>query len=191
MSKELFELYLNNLNTSIELIDVIIPTIKTFEGKVYNKRFENDINEVLLQRYGNDRDKTVYFHSTIRPNSVCLVFSFLNYRSLYYPGRWDYLPQGYEQTMILNEYQSGLTPIKYITIDNNKLRLNASLIIEALEEQKFEMRKKIEALKTQALCVDEWRKRLEAVKKEAEVLNNEIPYEIRTIFGIEASAFWR
>ena len=188
MSKELFELYIDNLNESIKLINVIIPAIKKFEGKVYNRRMMNDINRAILKYYGNDKDKTVYFGWTIASDLIRAWFRFGNNRCLVdkNSGQCRYLPDGYEDVDLLNLAQdlTCTSDSKYVKYDKdwNKI-LNASLIAEALEEQKGVIQDNINNLKAHALKVDEYQQRFDTIQKELEELHAIIPQEIRAFFG--------
>lgn len=189
---ELFNLYLQNLETSTELIDVIMPVIKTFEGKVYNKRFQNKVDEAILKHFENDVCKTVYFYSEIDNNRIEFYFKFFNFRSVKGINCWNYLPDSYEKVEILRDYKnSSEDTLKYISYDENyNIRLNASLIVQKLTDEKEAIKNRIELFKVEAAKVDDYKKQLEGLKKEIEELNEKIPYEIKDFFQIKSYPNW-
>ena len=190
--EKLFNLYLQNLETSEKLIDVIIPVIKTFEGKVYNKRFRNKVDESLLRYFDNDVCRTVYFCPEIDGNRIAFYFKFVNSGSVKGPSCWSYLPDSYKKVEILRDYRnSSEDMLKYISYDENyNIRLNASLIVRKLTGEKEAIKKRIELLKAEAAKVDGYKKRLEDLKKEIEELDEKIPYEIKDFFQIKSYPDW-
>ena len=189
---ELFNLYLQNLETSEKLIDVIIPVIKTFEGKVYNKRFQNKVDEAILKHFNNDVCKTVYFYPEIDNNRIEFYFKFFNSRSVKGSSCWYYLPDSYEKIEILRGYKErSEDTLKYINYDDNyNIRLNTSLIVQKLTDEKEAIKNRIEFLKVEAAKVEDYKKQLEALKKEIEELNEKIPYEIKDFFQIKSYPNW-
>lgn len=189
---KLFNLYLQNLETSEKLIDVIIPVIKTFEGKVYNKRFRNKVDESLLKYFDGDVCKTVYFYPEIDNDRIRFYFKFSNSGSVKGANCCNYLPDSYEKVEILRDYRnSSEDMLRYISYDENcNIRLNASLIVRKLTDEKEAIKKRIELLKAEAEKVDGYKKRLEDLKKEIEELDATIPYEIKDFFRIKSYPDW-
>lgn len=190
--EKLFNLYIENLETSIKLIDVIIPVIKTFDGKVYNKRFQNKVDEAILKHFNNDVCKTVYFYPEIDNASIHFSFKFFNNRSVQGKSCWNYLPDSYTEIEILRYYRSNNEDIiPFITYDNNfNIRLNTGLIVQKLTEEKTEIKDKIEYLKEEVKKVADYKKQLEEIQKAAKNLRDSIPYEIKDLFNIKCWDNW-
>ena len=174
MKKEktlLLELYISNLRKSAELIDKIIPVVKTFDGKCYNARFQNKINEVLtaglepIQQIKMSVESFDYKRCTFE-------LSFFMFREIYTEENYSfdepgakkhkqvhYLPHYYDKITIChlwtdyNAYDSSKNKKyndrndSYFWIDSNgNTRINAEAIIQNMTEQKASLIKKAEEL---------------------------------------------
>ena len=58
---ELFNLYLDNMDTGIKALIHIIPIVWKFDGKVYNARFENAIAKAL-EEYEEELGQRIWTH---------------------------------------------------------------------------------------------------------------------------------
>lgn len=213
----LLELYISNLRKSAELIDKIIPVVKTFDGKVYNARFQNKINDVLIS--GLEPNKQIKMHVDDFDYKHCTFgLSFFMFREVYTDVNYSfdapsapkhrqvhYLPSSYDTITICNiwtDYNSWDTSKNtkykdrndsYFWIDSNyNTRINAEAIVQNMTENKAELLKKAEELKG---ClsdnkIEAWENRLEELKKELEALNSSIPYAVRDIFEIRSHVSW-
>ena len=160
MKKELFELYLQNLEKSIDLIDVIIQVVQSYEGKPhyeYERELEDVVNKTICTHDGVDTIKTVEFslkHINDRYD-VKLLF-------------WNGVGEQFREVSLAGDtyvYKEEMVP--------------------AMKRQQENLKKQIESLKLEALKLDEYRKKLEALRKEAEELKEEIPLIIRESFDLK------
>ena len=213
----LLKLYVSNLRKSAELIDKIVPVIETFDGKVYNARFQNKINDILTS--GLEPNKQIKMYVDDFDYKHCnFNLSFFNFREVYTEENYafdkpetkkhrqvHYLPSSYDSIVICNiwtDYNSWdstkNTKYKdrndsYFWIDSNyNTRINSEAIIQNMTENKANLLKKAEELEDSLKenKIEAWENRLEELKKELEVLNNSIPHAIKDIFEIKTYASW-
>lgn len=173
MSKELFDIYIKNLNTSIELIDVIIPAIIERDYKVYNREyFECIINKAIRQ---HDSTTLATFHSSIERNVACLWFHFPDFRS------------EYANITLINDHKNGDEyNIKYFTYDiNDKKRLRAFVLAQELEYRKQYLQGYIAMLQNELKNVIKYKDKADALRKELIDLHYKIPHAIRYFFNVK------
>ena len=157
----LMELYIANLRKACELIDKVIPLVEDFDGKVYNARFQNKINEALTE--GLEPNKAVKMYVEDFDYNHCNIeLSFFMFRTVYTEENYHfdgpdipkhrqvhYLPSGYDKVTICNiwtDYKSWDTSknTKYYArndshfwIDlNYNTRINSSAIVQNMKEQR-------------------------------------------------------
>lgn len=192
----LFDLYLDNIAEAKKLAEVLYPVISSFNGKVYNARFKNKMDEVLLNHFHNDSCKTVYTEVTIDNSHVYIALCFWNNRSCQSENGegWVYLPSGYEKITLINKYTKyGEKQIDLIKYDDNfNIRLEADKIVSEIKENIEKLQERREMLKAEQNNVDIYRQKKEAIVKELEKLNEEIPMEIKDFFEIKTyvSQWW-
>lgn len=167
----LLKLYVSNLRKSAELIDNIIPVVKTFDGKCYNARFQHKINEVLTE--GLELKQQVKMFVKDFDYARCVFeLSFFMFRKVYTEKNYSfdepgaekhrqvhYLPQGYDKVTIchlLTDYNTWDSSKNkkfkdrndsYFWIDSKyKTRINAEAIVQNMTENKADLIKKAEDL---------------------------------------------
>lgn len=209
---KLMDLYLENMAKSVELIDsVFIPTIKEFDGKVFNARLENTLKHKLESTEPKDN---IYCSVELNYRTCKIDVHFYNNRSIQCLDRngWVYLPDGLETInicSIYSEYNDWDTSkngsfhhpeeTHHFYIDSNyNTRICSGAIVNELENKKAYILQRIEKLGSKKTLqknaerteVEEWMKELEEIKHRAEFLNSSIPSEIRAIYELKTWANW-
>lgn len=160
MKKELFELYLQNLEKSIDLIDVIIPVVQSYESRPYyeyERELEDVVNKAICTHDGVDTIKTIEF-------SLMPIDDRYDVKLLF----WNGVGEQFREVSLVGDtyvYKEEMVP---------KMR-----------EQKENLKKQIESLKLETLKLNEYRKKLEALQKEADELKEQIPLIIRESFDLK------
>ena len=215
----LLKLYFSNLRKSAELIDNIIPVVKTFDGKCYNARFQHKINEVLTE--GLELKQQVKMFVKDFDYARCVFeLSFFMFRKVYTddePGaekhrQVHYLPQGYDKVTIchlLTDYNTWDSSKNkkfkdrndsYFWIDSKyKTRINAEAIVQNMTENKADLIKKAEDFEDSLIVkpgfneckIEAWINAVEDLHKKASELDDSIPSAIKDIFEIKSWASWR
>ena len=201
VQEELFKLYLNNLEEAARTVDVIIPVIRQYDDKVYNARLANAIRKEL-----EDRQIDVCFdiaHFDDNHLEINLNFYRMDKRCVCYTevenskeNRCAYIPSSYETIRIAwcYDYVKGTKTRndgKWLYYDANyNRRIVASVIIQCLQDRQKELREQIEKLKQELTNLDSYNIRLARIKKDLEMLNEEIPYQFRDFFGLKCHAQW-
>lgn len=200
--------------TVTEIDSVIIPVINSFNGKVYNAKLKNAIQDKLPEN--------VYIHFNDFDYRHCRIdLSFYGkYREIYVKEKYYgeekehnqvyYLPQYWEDVAICyiwtdfntwdntkknNEkyYNPKLTDAHFYIDDNYKMRINSSVIVSKLTEKKdaiIEDIASLEKIKTENLP-DTWKNELKELKSDIEKLHHKIPSVIRDICKIASYATWQ
>lgn len=207
----LFEKYVENLETAVKIIDVLEDVLPSFNGKVYNARFQKTLQEKLKEAGYNN----VYLKIDLDNYRMYIKLSFWNNaREVYTQEKYNdgtpyrqvhYLPDSLEDVSIAynysdyNRYYSEKNEKffskndSYFWIDGKNLRLNTEAIRQAMEERRKTLEKDIENLKYASTVhegfnetlIEAWQKEAERLKKELEELNSTIPCSIKSIFGIK------
>ena len=107
VKEESFKLYLNNMEEAVHTVDIIIPVIKQFDGKVYNARLENAVKKEL-----EDRQIDACFEfANFDDNHIAINLNFygMKKRCIHYTevgekytkeNRCAYIPSSYETVRI-------------------------------------------------------------------------------------------
>lgn len=200
--EKLFNLYVDNLKRTVDLIPTIQNEVKKFDGKVYNKRFENAVLESI--NIGRKPEETIYFRVSDFDYKRCyLTLNFYNYHSVSEGGRNYYLPSSYDTVQICNlctDYNIWDTSKNekyhernesFFWIDSNyKTRLNTSAIVKGLEDERQKILERIKELTEKASRVAEYKARFEKIKADLKDLQEEVPYQIQDIFDLQMYANW-
>lgn len=209
VAKKLWELYLNNLETSTKIIDDLIPVVKTFDGKCYNRRFDNALNKVTEEKY-NVR----CFVSDFDYERFTMELGFYDYSLRSVKGDKDnngyctafYLPKSYEQVTIASLYSDynvwttdrktnskfySLSSENHFYIDDNyNTRIGSDKIISVMQEKKKYLTDKIKTLKEKFSNLDEYETKLKNIKAELKALSDDIPYELTDFFEIKIPSYY-
>lgn len=175
MSRELFDLYIDNMTLAAKVIDKIIPIVKAYDDKVCGIDFKNAVNKAI-------EDKPVQFNIDTNEEEVHFYLDF------------DTAPEGYERECILKE------DVKRIgcylsSFDFDELTgdigIHATWIIEALQHKQARIMTTIEYLnRFVSQDLDIYIKRLESIKNEIDLIRHHVPYQIKDIYGLKLNAYW-
>lgn len=200
---KLMDLYIQNLKKSVDIIDSIIPIIWQFDGKVYNARLENKLKELLME--GKEVKDKIYPHVELNYTRVKIELNFYNQRSISSDTCNYYLSEGLETINLVYEYSdfrnyggreenikyfdSGFNDKVYFYIDKNyNTRIKSARIVNLLLEKQKELKEKIAELESEKQQVEDYASRLNELKEKLDLLNSEIPCEIKSIYGIKTYA---
>ena len=201
--KELFQLYLDNMEIGIKALIHIIPIVWKFDRKVYNARFDNAI-EKSLEEYEAELGQRVW-------PSICLDISKFSLeihytkRSVKGPSCWEYLPSCYDKNSLAiyskfscytdNEENKKYHDEKiegniyYFYIDSNyNNRIKSQAIVNAIEEKIKDMRQVIANLKEELKKLDLYEKKAKELKEAMEELHKSIPYCFSDFFDLKTYA---
>ena len=200
----LLKLYVSNLRKSAELIDKIIPVVKTFDGKCYNARLQNKINEVLTEGIEQKQQIKMYVKDF---DYIRCVFelSFFMFREVHLPQCYDKVTVCHLRTDYNTWDSSKNKKFKdrndsYFWIDSNyNTRINAEAIVQNMTENKADLIKKAEDLEDSLIVkpgfneckIEAWINAVEDLHKKAIELDDSIPSVIKDIFEIKSWASWR
>lgn len=203
---KLLDIYIENLNTSVNVIDSIAEVVKAFNGKVYNRRFDNKLEELLA---GKELKDKIYPKITLDCNRLEIELSFWNNRSFSGKSCCYYLPSSYDKVRIAyiwsdfsrygdkeenkvyyDEKSEG--DKLYFWIDSNyNYRIKSSAIVSSLMEHKAKIIEEIAMLEEKRQKVQEYVDRLNAIKAELSNLQEEIPYTLKDFYEIKSYANWQ
>lgn len=200
---ELFNLYLNNMETGIKALIHIIPIVWKFDRKVYNAKFENAIKK-SLEEYEADLGQKVWTHVFLDVNRFSLEVHYTN-RSVKGSSCWEYLPSCYDEDRLTiyskfscygdneenkNYHNEGIEgDIYYFYIDSNcNNRIKSQAIVQAIEEKIKDMRQTIANLKEEVKKIDLYEKKAKELKDAMEELHKNIPYQFSDFFDLKTYA---
>ena len=193
---KIIERYIKNLVMAEHLIDVVIPTVRQFDGKVFNRRLENTLKDKLESIKADTEGKQVYIYVECDYRKISIELRFYNHRCVEGGG---YIPNGYENMYIAYHYcdwsnWNEETNKKYYEennkeyyhIDNGNIRLHADSIVNLLLEKQKEIAEKIEELKTAREHVEETYCKVYELKEELSKIHDSIPHIIDNVYGIDS-----
>jgi hypothetical protein len=200
---ELFNLYLNNMETGIKALIHIIPIVWKFDRKVYNAKFENAIAK-SLEEYETDLGQRVWTHVFLDVSRFSLEIHYTN-RSVKGSSCWEYLPSCYDENRLTiyskfscysdseenkNYHDEKIEgDIYYFYIDSNyNNRIKAQAIVNAIEEKIKDMRQTIANLKEEVKKLDLYEKKAKELKDAMEELHKNIPYCFSDFFDLKTYA---
>lgn len=200
---ELFNLYLNNMETGIKALIHIIPIVWKFDRKVYNAKFDNAIAK-SLEEYETELRQRVWTHVFLDVNRFSLEIHYTN-RSVKGSSCWEYLPSCYDEDRLTiyskfscygdNEENKNYHDEKmegdiyYFYIDSNfNNRIKSQAIVDAIEEKIKDMRQTIANLKEEVKKIDLYEKKAKELKDAMEELHKNIPYCFTDFFDLKTYA---
>lgn len=202
LSKKLWELYLHNLETSTKIIDALIPVVKTFDSKVYTKRFDNALKSI------GDKYNVSVIIENFDYKSCQIDFGFYASASRCVQEKegFYYLPKSYDRVNILyiySDFDKWTTDRKtnagfyspsaenHFYIDENyKTRIGSDKIIKTLQEKKNFLEDRIKTLKEKADNLDKYEARLKEIKTELRAISEDVPYEITDFFNLNIPSYF-
>lgn len=201
------ELYLENLKTSCDIIDALIPVIWKFDNKVYNVRFDNAIQKAIEEQEQWD---TIHSRTKLSFNQFEIELIFYK-RSVRIGEQYITLPSGYDTIQIARKWCSYSTwsgndsknkekgfysssvnmnnELKddYFYLDENyNMRIKASRIVDYLIERQKDLKEEIASLKKDMEKTLDWFTKVEELKEQLSILDDEIPYTIRMFYNIKS-----
>ena len=200
---ELFNLYLDNMETGIKALIHIIPIVWKFDRKVYNAKFENAITK-SLEEYEMELGQRVWTHVFLDVNRFSLELHYTK-RSVKGSTCWEYLPSCYDENRLTiyskfscygdseenkNYHDEKIEgDIYYFYIDSNcNNRIKSQAIVNAIEEKIKDMRQTIANLKEEVKKLDLYEKKAKELKDAMEELHKNIPYCFSDFFDLKTYA---
>ena len=200
---ELFNLYLDNMETGIKALIHIIPIVWKFDRKVYNAKFENAITK-SLEEYEIELGQRVWTHVFLDVNRFSLELHYIK-RSVKGSTCWEYLPSCYDENRLTiyskfscygdseenkNYHDEKIEgDIYYFYIDSNcNNRIKSQAIVNAIEEKIKDMRQTIANLKEEVKKLDLYEKKAKELKDAMEELHKNIPYCFSDFFDLKTYA---
>ena len=189
--------YLANLTMAKNLIDTIIPVVWKYDGKVYNRRFDNALKEIIEDRKTHTEGKTVYPYVELNYRHLSIKLAFFNHRVT---DDNSYLPKGYEEVYICYHYSdwsdwNNDVQRKYHQKDNGEFfyidengntRIQSKRIVDELFIKQKEIAEKIEDIKEAREHIEETYKKVYELKEELSKIHDSIPHIIDTVYGVES-----
>lgn len=204
VKEKLMDLYIHNLEKSVDVIDSIIPILWKFDGKVYNARLENTLKDFLTE--GKETKDKIYPQVELNCCRLRLKLCFWNNRRVDGDSCSFYLPDGLEEVTLAydssswSEYKSreenhayydSKDLSTYFYIDgNNNTRIKSARIVDLILKEQKELKEKIQLLKEERKNVLEYVARLNKIKEELDVLHDSIPSDVRSIYDIKTFAYF-
>ena len=200
---ELFNLYLDNMETGIKALIHIIPIVWKFDRKVYNAKFENAIKK-SLEEYEIELGQRVWTHVFLDVNRFSLEIHYTK-RSVKGSSCWEYLPSCYDEDRLTiysrfscygdNEENKNYHDEKiegdiyYFYIDSNcNTRIKSQAIVDAIEKKIKETKLYIANLKEEVKKLDLYEKKAKELKDAMEELHKNIPYCFSDFFDLKTYA---
>lgn len=203
-SKELFNLYLDNMDVFCKALVHIIPTVWKFDGKVYNARFDNAITKAL-EEYESDLGQRIWTHIELGLSQFKMELHATK-RSIKGKNAWEYLPSCYdeERIYIYSDYNTWNTldeksksyygnvtegATHYFYIDENyNNRIKSKAIVDAIEQKIKDIKAEKEKMLEEIQHIEEYRAEAEELKQKMEKLHNRIPHCFTTFFDLKTYA---
>ena len=201
------ELYLENLKTSCDIIDVLMAVVWKFDNKVYNARFDNAIQKAIEEK---EQWSNIHSRTKLSINQFEIELIFYK-RSVRIGEQWLGFPSGYDTIQIARRYCSYSTwsgsdsknrekgfysssvymnneqKDDYFYYDENyNMRIKASRLADYLQEKKNDLKEEIEKTRENMKKALDWFNKVEELKEQLENLNDEIPYSIRMFYDIHS-----
>lgn len=203
---ELFNLYLDNMETGIKALIHIIPIVWKFDRKVYNAKFENAIKK-SLEEYETELGQRIWTHIFLDVNRFSLEIHYTN-RSVKGSSCWEYLPSCYDEDRLTiyskfscygdNEENKNYHDEKmegdiyYFYIDSNfNNRIKSQAIVNAIEKKIKDMRQTIANLKEEVKKIDLYEAKAKELKDAMEELHKNIPYCFSDFFDLKTYATYQ
>ena len=200
---ELFNLYLDNMETGIKALIHIIPIVWKFDRKVYNAKFENAVKK-SLEEYETELKQRIWTHIFLDVNRFSLEIHYTN-RSVKGSSCWEYLPSCYDEDRLTiyskfscygdNEENKNYHDEKiegdiyYFYIDSNyNNRIKSQAIVNAIEKKIKDMRQTIANLKEEVKKIDLYEAKAKELKDAMEELHKNIPYCFSDFFDLKTYA---
>ena len=194
---KIIERYLKNLDMAKNLIDTIIPVVWKYDCKVYNKRFDNAIKDIIEDRKLHTEGKTIYPYVELNYRHLSIKLAFYNHRVT---ENNLYLPQGYEEVYIcyhysnwsdwdndrIKEYHRKDNGEFFYIDENGNTRIQAKKIVDELLEKQKEIEEKIEEIEKAVKNVEETYRKVYELKEELSSIHDSIPHIVDKVYEIDS-----
>lgn len=171
----LIKLEIAQYKRAIELVEQLKPVVEKFDGKVFNKRFEDAIEKETCEAFsvGTTNTFTSYFEMKWYNGRDCVQSV---EKDCYGYSSWNYLRS--------NALDLVGVPIRCNVKDvlNENKRINAKAMIEHLDKSAEYFRGKIEELTDGLNKVDAWVEKIRELKKQINELYHEVPSQFRDYY---------
>ena len=176
-ARNLVELEIQNRKEALKLYDGIIEVVKKFDGKVLNKRFDTALKQFDGRLSYNREHSCFEIKMNVFDNRSCKSVK----KDTYGYSCTNYITDSY---LRLNNlvYTHSYNAKDVVMLDNE--RIISSVLIEALNKGKEQMKNNIKELENSIDKVDEWKNKLKALQIEMEEVMKEVPYIIREYYDI-------
>lgn len=178
MSKELFDLYIENMTLAANAIDKIVPIVKAYDDKDCGTAFVDEVNKAI-------ENEPVQFIIDTDEEEVHFYLDFTNTAGL---------PEGYERECLLKEDVKRLgCYLSSFELDEltGEVAIHAMWVTEELLRKQANLRTIIKYLtRFVEQDLDYYTKRLESIKREIATMRHYVPYQIKDIYGLEFNAYW-
>lgn len=201
------ELYLEHLKTSCDIIDALVTIIQKFDSKVYNARFVNAIQKAIEDK---EQWSNIYSRTKLSVNKFEIELVFYK-RGVRIDEQYTTLPSGYDTIQIArkwcsyspwsgsdsknrekgfysssvnmnNEFQDD-----YFYFDEKyNMRIKAFRLVDYLLERQKDLREEIEKTRENMKKALDWFIKVEELKEQLSLLDDEIPYSIRMFYDIKS-----
>lgn len=201
VKEKLMDLYIHNLKKSIDVVDSIIPILWKFDGKVYNARLENTLEDFLTE--GKEIEDKIYPHVELNLSRFRLKLSFWSNRRVDGNACSFYLPEGLEEVTLAYDssnwseyksreenhayYDSGDLST-YFYIDGNNIRIKSARIVNLVLKEQKELKEQVQLLEEERKKVLEHVEKLNKIREELDALHDSIPSAVRSIYDIKTFA---
>ena len=173
----LIKLEIKQYTRAIELIEQIKPIVEKFDGKVFNKRFENAIEKETGESFSVNLVDWGMMYSRFEIDWYNQNRSIQSVeKDSFGYSHWNYLSQsdfdlvGYPRTC------------EAVDVLNADKRINGTALLEKLDESVEYFKKKIEELADGLNKVDVWVEKIKELKKQINDLYHEVPSQFRDYY---------
>ena len=207
LNDKCMELYLEHLKTSCDIIDVLMAVVWKFDNKVYNARFDNAIQKAIEDK---EQWSNIYSRTKLNCNQFEIELIFYK-RSVRIGEQYTTLPSSYDTVQIARKwcsystwsgsdsknrekgfysssvYMNNELKDDYFYYDENyNMRIKASRLADYLQEKKNDLKEEIEKTRENMKKALDWFTKVEELKEQLSMLDDEIPYSIRQFYDIKS-----
>ena len=202
VKEKLMDLYIHNLEKSVDIVDSIIPILWKFDGKVYNARLENTLKDFLTE--GKKTEDRIYPQVDLTYAMFRLKLNFWNNRRVDGDACSFYLPEGLEEVTLAYDssnwsacksreenhayYDSGDLSTYFYIDGNYNTRIKSARIVDLVLKEQKELKEQVQLLEEERKKVLEHVAKLNKIREELDALHDSIPSAVRSIYDIKTFA---
>lgn len=170
----LIEKEIKTYRTYKDLVDVMIPIIRKFDGKCFNKKLVEEL-DVVINKDSNERKYyiSIFIEYYMFKIEVHTYDDWVKYE--------DHGGAGISNNRMSFDVleKNALKVLK----EGGRSRINAEGIIHSLKEKQFELENRAASLEEELTKVDELKENMELIKKTMEEIDNKYSVRIREVFN--------